>query len=85
MKRLILASPDRTISDPNDRLETLRALFEKSRHRYSLRRRVAIEDMLSLASSELHVSALDEALEAWLPRIETFDSPLPMFPHAMAA
>lgn len=100
MKRLTLAfsnpasstSPVPTTSvDPlergsvHDRLEALRALFEKNRHRYSFRRRAAIEDMLSLAFSDLHVNALDEALNAWLPRIETFDYPQSMFPHAMAA
>ncbi len=83
MKRLTLASPSSTVSNINDRLEALQASFEKNRHRYSFRRRVAIEDMLCFASSELHANALDEALNAWLPRVETFLQP--MYPRAMAA
>ena len=69
----------------NDRLETLRATFEKNRHRYAFRRRAVIDEMFVLAATERHVNALGEALEAWLPNIESIEYPAPAFPHAMAA
>ena len=69
----------------SERLDALRATFEKSRHRYAFRRRAVIEEMFALAATELHMNALGETLKAWLPSIESFDYSMPTFPHAMAA
>ena len=69
----------------SERLETLRATFDKNRHRYAFRRRAVIDEMFVLAATELHVNALVEALEAWLPSIEPFEYPVPELPRAMAA
>jgi len=69
----------------NDRLETLRATFEKNRHRYAFRRRAVIDEMFVLATTDLHLNALGETLDAWLPSIESLDYAAPRFPHAMAA
>lgn len=85
MKRLTLASPSNPASDIPTRLEGIRVSFEKNRHRYSIRRRAAIEDMLALVTSEFHINALDETLNAWLPQSETFAIPRQMFPRAIAA
>ena len=68
-----------------ERLDDLRATFEKNRHRYAFRRRAAIDEMFVLAATELHVNALGETLEAWLPHIESFEYPAATFLHAMAA
>jgi len=69
----------------NERLETLRATFEKNRYRYAFRRRAVIDEMFVLTATEIHVNALGEALEAWLPSIEPFEYPVPELPRAMAA
>ena len=69
----------------NDRLETLRATFEKSRYRYAFRRRAVIDEMFVLAATKLHVNALGETLEAWLPSIEPFEYPVLKLLLAMAA
>lgn len=69
----------------SERLDELRATFEKNRHRYAFRRRAVIDEMFALANTDLHVNALGETLEAWLPSIEAFENPAPAFKHAMAA
>jgi len=69
----------------SERLDALRTTFEKNRHRYAFRRRAVIDEMFVLAATERHVNALGEALEAWLPNIESIEYPAPVFPHAMAA
>lgn len=69
----------------SERLDALRTTFEKNRHRYAFRRRAVIDEMFVLAATERHVNALGEALEAWLPNIESIEYPAPAFPHAMAA
>ena len=81
MKRLVIASPIAIESH----LESLRASFEKNRHRYSFRRRAVIEEMFAMAPTDLHAKALGEILGAWLPSIDSFEYAAPAFPHAMAA
>lgn len=85
MKRpdLTLAiSPETTIQD---RLETLHVLFRRNRHRYAFRRCAAIEELFASAATDIHVKALGETLNSWLPSVELFENPTAVYPRAMAA